>query len=110
MASTTVDTDVFRAVADPTRRRLVDRLGRSSATVTTLVDCVDVSQSAVSQHLAVLRAVGLVHAEREGRQRIYHLDPGPLVEIHRWVARYERFWDARLQRLGDWLDDTGEQP
>lgn len=106
MGTIAADRDVFRAVADPTRRLIVDRLAQGAATVTTLVDAVDMSQSAVSQHLAVLREVGLVHAEREGRHRRYHLDAAPLTVVHDWVSRYERFWDERLQRLGTWLDAT----
>lgn len=105
MGRVAADDDVFRAVADATRRRIVDRLADGAASVTTLVEATELSQSAVSQHLAVLRRVGLVHAHRDGRHRIYHLDPAPLAEVHRWVTRYERFWDARLERLGRWLDD-----
>ena len=55
--------------------------------------------SAVSQHLAILRAAGLVESRRKGRHQLYRLEPGPLSEVHAWAGRYERFWRNRLGRL-----------
>jgi DNA-binding transcriptional ArsR family regulator len=64
-----------------------------------LVKASGLSYSAVSQHLAILRDAGLVENRRQGRQRLYRLEPGRLSEVHAWASRYERFWRNRLARL-----------
>ena len=97
--------DAFHAVADPTRRRLLDTLARSHQTVTSLARPFRVSRPAISQHLGVLRKAGLVRASRQGRQRFYHLRPERLREVYDWVAHYERFWNERLAALGKLLEE-----
>lgn len=96
--------DVFLAIADPTRRRILDLLAGSERGVTEIADRFDVSMPAISQHLSVLRASRLVRTRRLGRQRLYRLDPGPLREVARWVAFYERFWSQKLRALSEHLD------
>jgi len=71
--------------------------------VLSLASCFSVSVPAVSQHLAVLRACGLVEERREGRQRVYYLTPDPLREVAEWMAIYQRFWTDRLGALGAFL-------
>jgi len=95
--------DVFRAVADPTRRELLDRLSEGEESMMKLAESFDISLPAVSQHLKVLREAGLVEERREGRMRVYTLIPGPLREVSDWVGHYEQFWQSRLRRLGEHL-------
>ncbi len=99
MSRSGASADIFHAVADATRRDMLDFLARGEASVGAVVDEVGLSYSAVSQHLAVLSDAGLVLARAEGRQRLYRLDPGPLRAISRWVRPYEQFWSERLDRL-----------
>jgi DNA-binding transcriptional ArsR family regulator len=98
-------TDVFTAIADPTRRGLLDLLGRGERTVLALAQHFAMTLSAVSQHLRRLREAGLVKVRKVGRERVYRLDPAPLKTVADWVAFYERFWDAKLDALGRHLDE-----
>lgn len=100
-------TDPFHAVADPTRRAILDLLAEGDLAVKEMQPHFSISQPALSQHLRVLRDAGLVRERRLGRLRIYRLDTAPLVEIRAWLARYEQFWDARFQHLGRLLDGAG---
>jgi DNA-binding transcriptional ArsR family regulator len=96
--------DVFHAVSDPTRRRLLDRLARGEQPVNVLAAPQRMSRPAVSQHLRILRGAGLVAVRRRGRQRLYRLEARRLREIYDWVAHYERFWQQGLRALGEFLD------
>jgi DNA-binding transcriptional ArsR family regulator len=102
----TAISDVFTAIADPTRRQLVDRLGRGEMTVLNLARPFDMSVSAVSQHLKHLLAVGIVRVRKEGRQRYYCLNPKPLKTVADWVGQYERFWTDKLEALREHLDEN----
>lgn len=135
------DQSVFHAIADPTRRAILDLLRDGEMTVTALMDGVSprgkapgtipsrtrrrpgaarshkrpprmpaISQSAFSQHLAVLRRAGLVAARKSGRQRVYAFTPTPLREVMDWITTYDRFWTDRLDRLGRYLDAHAGQP
>lgn len=84
--------DVFRAVADPTRRALLDRLRNSHLTVTDLAGPFDMTQPAVSQHLRILLGAGLVDVEQLGRQRFYRLNAGPLREVFEWSSLYRHLF------------------
>jgi DNA-binding transcriptional ArsR family regulator len=95
--------DVFYAVADPTRRALLDLLATGDKPVNTLAEQFEMSRPAISQHLAVLMRTRLVRARRVGRERVYHLEPKPLQEIDDWLGLYERFWKQKLERLGEYL-------
>jgi DNA-binding transcriptional ArsR family regulator len=95
--------DVFSAIADPTRRELLDRLSEGDRPVRELAEPLAMSLSAVSQHLRVLKDVGLVAERRAGRDHVYRLEPGPLLEVDAWIRHYERFWRAKLDALGDHL-------
>src|SRR5437899_568188 len=93
-------TDVFNAIAEPRRRQIVDLLARRGAlAVGVLVTALGLPQPAVSKHLGVLRAVGIVLAKKEGRQRIYHLQAQELKPVHDWVKAYEQFWSYQLDRI-----------
>jgi DNA-binding transcriptional ArsR family regulator len=104
MARAESSADVFHAVADPTRRALLDRLRSGSAPVRELATGFRMSRPAVSKHLRVLREARLVRERREGRQRIYQLDPAPLLEVAEWVQTYRAFWESSLMRLKSHLE------
>ncbi|MHB8527909.1 MAG: ArsR/SmtB family transcription factor [Caulobacteraceae bacterium] len=99
------DADVFRALADPTRRAVFERLSGREMTVSELNAGFDVSQPAISQHLAALRGAGLVRERREGRYSYYRMDPGGLAHLAAWVDRYRVFWPDRIERLKTVLGD-----
>lgn len=97
---------VFDALADPTRRGVLRDLGRrGEATATELAAAVTVSRQAVTKHLQVLEAAGLVGAERHGRERRYRVTPAPLDDAVRWMTEVGAAWDDRLDRLRHTLDD-----
>lgn len=92
--------DVFDALADPNRRRMLDELAqRESATPTELAAELPVTRQAVSKHLQALADAGLVESERRGRETHYRLTPAPLREVTSWVARVGGEWDERLAAL-----------
>jgi DNA-binding transcriptional ArsR family regulator len=102
--------DVFAAIASPVRRGLLDALRAGPRSVGELAGQFPISRPAVSQHLAVLRAAGLVREDRAGRSGRYLLDPAPLRRVTDWVGAYEQFWAGRVDRLRALLDtdpDTG---
>ena len=91
--------DVFSALADPTRRRLVESLAASPSTATALARDLPISRQAVAKHLALLRGADLVSAQRRGREIRYSLRPEPLSEVSRWVDAVGAEWTERLARL-----------
>ena len=90
---------VFQAIADPTRRAILDMLLDGERTVGEIAERFSVSRPAVSKHLRVLRSARLVRARRAGRQRFCALDPEPLRTIDDWLESYRREWQSRLARL-----------
>jgi DNA-binding transcriptional ArsR family regulator len=101
-----VAADRFAALADPTRRHLLEQLATADRAVTELMAGLAMSQPAVSQHLRVLRDAGLVTARKDGRHRYYQLRPAGLTELRDWIDQLERFWQGRLAALGDYLQHT----
>jgi len=107
--STPIDQGIdhlLHALADPTRRRIVERLGVGPASVTTLAAPLPMSLPAVVQHLAVLERSGLVASEKVGRVRTCRLDIERLETVQDWIADRRRTWERRLDRLGDVLKET----
>ncbi|MEU4197142.1 metalloregulator ArsR/SmtB family transcription factor [Kribbella sp. NPDC026611] len=97
--------DVFRAVADPTRRAVLETLLRfREIPVTELADRLEVTMPMLSRHLAVLRHAGLVRERRAGRQRLYSIQPQPLQDLFDWASLFSEFWSERLKGLHDYLD------
>jgi DNA-binding transcriptional ArsR family regulator len=92
-------TDVFAALADPSRRRLLETLARREATATELAADLPVTRQAVAKHLAALREAGLVDARRAGRETRYRLTPGPLEDALAWIVDVGDAWDSRLDAL-----------
>jgi DNA-binding transcriptional ArsR family regulator len=98
--------DVFRTVSDPTRRQMLELLAAGERTAAELAQPFEMSQPAISQHLRVLRESGLVDVRKEGRHRIYSLDPRPLREVFDWAQYFEGFWRKKLSALGRELERT----
>lgn len=90
----------LEALADPTRRTIVELLAEQELSAGELAARFDTSRPAVSRHLRILREQGLVQARVEGRRRLYSLDPEPLAELDAWLGRYRSFWTNRLDALG----------
>ena len=97
--------DVFRAVADPTRRAILDFLEGGERAVHELLSLFTMSQPALSKHLKVLLGTGLVGVRKVGRERRYRLEATRLKEVADWVLHYEGFWKEKLDRLGGVLDE-----
>ena len=87
------------AIADPTRRAILDRLSRGPARVTDVAEPFSMSLAAVSKHVKVLEQAGLVRRAKNGREHTLELEAAPLREVARWAARYEQYWTERLDRL-----------
>ncbi len=94
-----VENDIFRALADPTRRLIFEKLAVRGMNAGALREGIGISQPAVSQHLAVLRDARLVREERRGRSVHYEVDPDGVALIAGWLAKYRAYWPARIDAL-----------
>jgi DNA-binding transcriptional ArsR family regulator len=99
------DERIFQALGDRTRRALFERLTRGEAAVNDLVARFDVSQPAISQHLATLERAGLVEKRKTGRHMFYRAQPAGLAPLLDWVERYQSFWLERLSKLNKVLEE-----
>ena len=97
---------VFQALADPTRREILDALRSGGQPVGRLSGKFPISRPAVYKHLCVLREAGLVRERKQGRERICELTPGPLRSVDEWLAHYRQFWSGKLQRLKQYVDSN----
>ena len=98
---------VFRALADPHRRAIVERLSRGPASVTELAQPLPMSLPAVTQHLQVLERSGLVRSSKVGRVRTCRMEPDALRPVERWIGDRRSSWERRLDRLGGYLSEEG---
>lgn len=94
---------VFRALSDPTRRLVVERLGESPASVSELAEPFDMALPSFVQHLRILEGCGLVSSTKSGRIRTYRLDPARLQVAEDWLARQRALWERRLDQLDSYL-------
>ena len=94
---------IFAALADPTRRAILDRLSRGDTNVTELAEPFSMSMPAITKHLKVLESAGLISRGRDAQRRPCHLEPVPLQEISAWVEQYRELWDSRLNQLENYL-------
>jgi DNA-binding transcriptional ArsR family regulator len=99
MSAAAVEDRIFQALADPSRRAIFVSLTRGEAAVKDLTARFDISQPAVSQHLAALKGAGLVDARREGRRVYYRVEPRGMKPLIDWIAHYRAFWTERVDRL-----------
>lgn len=99
--------DVFQAIADPTRRKLLELLADNELPVTVISGHFPMTRTAVSKHLRILAEAGLVKDRKIGREVRYRLDPDPLLELKRWLAYYDRYWDNKLSMLQHYVENIG---
>ncbi len=99
----------FGALADPTRRGILERLGRSDAGITELAEVFDITLTGIKKHVGVLESAGLVTTEKVGRVRRCSLGPRRLDDETAWIAEYRRMLEGRLDRLGEFLERTKEK-
>ena len=102
------ESEIFRALADPTRRAVLERLLAGERNATELRDGLAISQPAVSQHIAVLRSAGLVNEQRAGRHVNYSVNPEGLRPLIDWITRYHAFWPARVEKLKTLLKEMDQ--
>ncbi|HEY3766359.1 MAG TPA: metalloregulator ArsR/SmtB family transcription factor [Gaiellales bacterium] len=105
MARAAAASDVFNAISETHRREILDALMPGERPVGELVDALRLTQAQVSKHLRVLSDAGLVKCRADGRRRLYRVDHERLRPLHDWMEKYERHWNARLDRLDDYLGD-----
>lgn len=99
------DVDVFSALANPVRRRLLELLAESPRNAGALAGEFELSRPAISEHLQVLRRADLVSEEVRGREHLYRIAAAPLADVERWLRPFERYWRERLTALNDYLQE-----
>ena len=100
--------DVFQAIADPTRREIIDLLAGQSMPVNDVAEQFDISRPAVSKHIKILNECGLVVIQKEGRKRYCRADTRKLKEVMEWTLRYREFWNDKLDTLEALLTDIDQ--
>jgi DNA-binding transcriptional ArsR family regulator len=104
------DTDLldrtFHALSDPSRRSIIVRLSEGPASVSELAEPLEMSLSAVVQHIEVLQKSGIVRSEKVGRVRTCQLEPAPMREVEQWIGQHRQAWEGRFDRLGEVLKST----
>ncbi len=95
---------IFQALADPTRRQILDQLRAGSQPVGHLAGQFPLSRPAIYKHLCILQEAGLITERKQGRQRICELKPEPLRSVDDWLAEYRHFWNTKLQRLKNYVE------
>jgi DNA-binding transcriptional ArsR family regulator len=101
---------VFHALADPSRRAIVERLSRGPASVTELAEPLPMSLPGVLQHLRVLETSGIVRSSKVGRVRTCRIEPTALRPVERWIGARRSSWERRLDRLGEYLAESNDEP
>jgi DNA-binding transcriptional ArsR family regulator len=99
--------EAFTAIADPVRRRIVERLADGEKTAGELGEGFAISQPAVSKHLRVLREAGLVSTRADAQRRMYRLTPAPLAQVDTWLARCRKLWEERFDALRVYVEESG---
>jgi len=102
------EAEIFKVLADPTRRAMLERLAATEMTATELRAGFAISQPAMSQHLAVLRGAGLISERREGRYAHYRVEPEGMAPLHAWLGRYRAFWPTQVDALKTLLKEMDQ--
>jgi DNA-binding transcriptional ArsR family regulator len=101
--------DVFQAIADPTRREILGLIAGRSLNLNAVADNFEMSRPAISKHMKILSECGLVRLEQKGRERICVAQLDQLAEVNDWVAQYKQFWEEKLDRLEQYLQDLQQK-
>ncbi|HVU53954.1 MAG TPA: metalloregulator ArsR/SmtB family transcription factor [Puia sp.] len=96
--------DVFQAIADPTRREIIQLLSRQALNVNAVADNFDISRPAISRHVRILTECGLLVIRKEGRERFCQADLRKLKQVSEWTDRYREFWTKKLDNLEEYLE------
>ncbi len=102
--------DVYQAIADPTRREIINLIARKSLNLNAIAENFRVSRPAISQHIKILSECGLVVIEQRGRERFCEANLAPLNEVAEWVERHRAFWKSKLDALEKFLEDSNKKP
>jgi DNA-binding transcriptional ArsR family regulator len=100
--------DVFQAIADPTRRAIIHLIAQEPMNLNAVAERFDISRPAISKQIKILTECGLVAIRQEGRERFCEVQLKPLGEVSEWIEQYSRFWNGKLDALGDFLEKTKE--
>jgi DNA-binding transcriptional ArsR family regulator len=96
--------DVFQAVADPTRRKILKLLAEQEMPIALITESFPITRTAINKHLFVLSEAGLVSSKRVGRETRYSLQPDPLKELQEWLSFFELYWDNKLSALKNFVE------
>lgn len=96
--------DVFQAVADPTRREIIQLLSKEALNLNSLADHFDISRPAISKHVRILSECGILVIQQKGRERYCKADLSKLKEIDKWLDKFRKFWNKKLDALEDFLE------
>lgn len=105
MAAPAEKHDVFKAIADPTRREVLRLLSENERPISEITSHFSMSRTAVTKHLQILAEAELISGRKEGREKIYQLHPEPLNEVKQWLSYYEKFWSNKLSILKNLVED-----
>ncbi|ANC79387.1 transcriptional regulator [Fictibacillus phosphorivorans] len=108
MAAPAEKHDVFKAIADPTRREVLRLLAENERPISEIAHHFEMSRTAVTKHLQILTEAELISGRKEGREKIYQLHPEPLTEVKQWLAYYEKFWGNKLAMLKHLVEDENK--
>lgn len=100
--------DVFQAIADPTRRAVLHLLTKEELPISKITAHFPISRTAIAKHLHILSEAKLISGRKEGREKIYHLQPEPLEELQQWLSYYNQFWNNKLSMLKHVVENNGE--
>ena len=95
--------DVFQAIADPTRREIIGMLSQQTLNLNNVADQFKISRPAISKHIKILTECGLITITKQGRERYCHAELEKLKQVADWTAKYQKFWNEKLDALGDFL-------
>ncbi|NYF25387.1 helix-turn-helix transcriptional regulator [Sporosarcina sp. JAI121] len=98
--------DVFQAIADPTRRKLLEIIAVEELSISTMSSHFTMSRTAVTKHLHILESAGLVNSRKSGREKLYRLETEPLQKLQSWLSIYEQYWDNKLAKLKKVIEDN----
>lgn len=101
--------EVFQAIADPTRREVLRLLSEKDLPISEITAHFPISRTAITKHLNILNVADLVSGKKVGREKIYQLHPGPLLELKDWLSFYEKFWDNKLSMLRHLVENDKEE-